>query len=125
MATGEDFRYPTTEGGQPDLPTRLMHRYLDRVMERAIVDPVVSQTFGLVLNLTNPPSTLFDPRILARVLLNRRPAPAAPPTATPFPARTLARERPHSAAVSNGDGATRPPPAPVLEGEAAGAGGVR
>jgi hypothetical protein len=32
LATGEDFRYPTTEGGRPGPIVKLTHRYLDRVV---------------------------------------------------------------------------------------------
>jgi hypothetical protein len=88
MATGEDFRYPTTEGGRPDCRARLVHRYLDQVTRRAMVDPTVNEAFGHVINMTRPPTALFRPGILARAL---RPGGAsaanAPPTATPYPGR--------------------------------------
>jgi hypothetical protein len=35
MATSEDLRYPWTEGARLGLPTRIMHRYADRVLEVA------------------------------------------------------------------------------------------
>jgi 2-polyprenyl-6-methoxyphenol hydroxylase-like FAD-dependent oxidoreductase len=86
MATGEDFRYPTTEGGRPGLRTRLTHRYLDRVMRAATTDPAVNHAFGEVMNLITPPTALFDPRVLVRVLRPRGGRDLdAPPTARPAP----------------------------------------
>jgi 2-polyprenyl-6-methoxyphenol hydroxylase-like FAD-dependent oxidoreductase len=84
LATGEDFRYPTTEGGRPGPIVKLTHRYLDRVVAVATVDEVVLDAFVSVVHLVRPPSTLFKPGILARVLRGpRRPLLTAPPTSTP------------------------------------------
>jgi 2-polyprenyl-6-methoxyphenol hydroxylase-like FAD-dependent oxidoreductase len=81
LATGEDFRYPTTEGGRPGPIVKLTHRYLDRVIAVATVDEVVLDAFVSVVHLVRPPSTLFRPGILARVLRGpRRPLLTAPPT---------------------------------------------
>jgi flavin-dependent dehydrogenase len=87
MATGEDLRYPTTEGARPDLQTRVMHRYLDRVLAAATHHPVVNQRFFQVLSMLAPPSTLFHPQVLLPALRRRRePAPAvAPPSPLPAP----------------------------------------
>jgi 2-polyprenyl-6-methoxyphenol hydroxylase-like FAD-dependent oxidoreductase len=84
LATGEDFRYPTTEGGRPSRLVKVLHRYLDRVIAVATVDEVVLDAFVNVVHLVRPPSTLFRPRILARVLRGpRRPLLTDPPTSTP------------------------------------------
>ena len=84
LATGEDFRYPTTEGGRPGPIVKLTHRYLDRVVAVATVDEVVLDAFVSVVHLVRPPSTLFKPGILARVLRGpRRPLLTAPPSSTP------------------------------------------
>lgn len=82
LATSEDFRFPTTEGGSPGPTTRLMHRYIDRVIATGTVDDVVLDTFIGVVHLIQPPSSLFHPSILARVLRGpRRPVLTAPPPA--------------------------------------------
>ena len=82
LATSEDYRFPTTEGGSPGAVTKLMHRYLDRVIAVATVDDVVLDVFIGVVHLVEPPSALFRPSILARVLRGpRREAPATPPRA--------------------------------------------
>jgi flavin-dependent dehydrogenase len=64
LATGEDFRHPTTEGGRPDLPTRLMHRYIDRLQLVATHSPAAHRALIEVLNLLRPPLSLLDPRLL-------------------------------------------------------------
>ncbi len=69
MATGDDFRWPTTEGGQPDLMTRLKQRYLDRVMTVASENAEVYQVLAQVFNFIKPPTALFSPKILAQVLM--------------------------------------------------------
>jgi len=72
MATSDDFRWSTTEGGKPDLMTRFMHKYLDRVMWLAGENPEVYKAFAEVLHLIKPPTTLFYPGILARALKLRK-----------------------------------------------------
>jgi flavin-dependent dehydrogenase len=82
LATSEDYRFPTTEGGSPGPMTRVMHRYIDRVIAVATVDNVVLDAFIGVVHLVEPPSALFRPPILARVLRGpRREASVAPPPA--------------------------------------------
>jgi 2-polyprenyl-6-methoxyphenol hydroxylase-like FAD-dependent oxidoreductase len=88
MATGEDLRYPTTEGARPGLATRLLQRYLDRVNMAATHHVGVNQAFGQVLNLLAPPRTLFRPDVMLPALLAARGSDddGTPPTTTRFPA---------------------------------------
>ena len=82
LATSEDYRYPTTVGGRPSAMTRLMHRYVNRVVAVATVDNVVLDAFIGVVHLIRPPSALFHPAIAARVIRGpRREAPSEPPPA--------------------------------------------
>ena len=83
LATSEDFRFPTTKGGRPGISMKLMHRYIDRVIAVGTVDDVVLDTFIGVVHLVQPPSALFRPSILARVL--RGPRREALPTPPPAP----------------------------------------
>lgn len=80
MATGEDFRYPTIEGKRPP-GTALLHRYLERVHFVARTDAVVCRTFFDVANMIKPPTALFHPKLLWRVLTggqkSNQPMPAA------------------------------------------------
>jgi 2-polyprenyl-6-methoxyphenol hydroxylase-like FAD-dependent oxidoreductase len=77
MATGEDLRYPWTEGARADLRTRVMHRYADRLLAVANGNPAVNTAFVNVVNLRDPPASLLRPRVLLPVLAGRR-APALP-----------------------------------------------
>ena len=68
VATGEDRRFPTTEGPRPNPATRLVQRYMDRVVAVATEDPQVFGAFSDVVNMLAPPRRLFRPAILRRVL---------------------------------------------------------
>jgi len=75
LATGEDFRWPTTTGGQPDRMTRLAHRYIEHVLDLIPDDWRISRTFFEVTHLVRHPMALFRPAIALRVvprLLSRR-----------------------------------------------------
>lgn len=82
LATGEDFRYPTTEGGRPNAVTRLMHGYLDRVVATSTTDPVVAGAFNKVVQMVARPTLLFHPEVVVRTL--RGPG-KAPSDAHPLP----------------------------------------
>jgi 2-polyprenyl-6-methoxyphenol hydroxylase-like FAD-dependent oxidoreductase len=90
MATSEDLRYPWTEGARLDLPTRMMHRYADRVLEVANGNSKVNTAFVNVVNLRHPPTSLLRPRVLLPVLTRRRAPPLTgpPTTSKPDPAST-------------------------------------
>jgi len=68
MATAEDFRWPTTQGGYPTLGTRLMHQYLDKVMLLAVESPDTYKVWAEVIHMKTPPAALFQPSILIRSL---------------------------------------------------------
>lgn len=70
LATGEDYRYPETVGGSPTRMTRFMHRYMDHVVELATRSVPVRKALLLAFNMLVPPTALFRPRVLFRVLLN-------------------------------------------------------
>ena len=78
LATGEDLRYPTTEGARPTLRTRLMHRYLNRLGPVATANRTVNAAFLEVANLVRPPTALFHPSVLLPTLRG-----AASPLRTP------------------------------------------
>jgi 2-polyprenyl-6-methoxyphenol hydroxylase-like FAD-dependent oxidoreductase len=85
VATGEDLRWPGTEGGSTSAADRLVRRYLARVVAQATVDPVVAGAFFDVVALLAEPTSLLRPALAARVLTRRVPAPAPTPPA-PLPA---------------------------------------
>lgn len=67
LTVGEDFRMPTTQGKKP-LGTDLINIYVNLVQRATHQDPIVYGAFLKVMNLMSPPSSLFHPRIVWRVL---------------------------------------------------------
>ncbi len=68
MATGEDFRWSATEGGKPDVISKVMQLYMDRLLLLQANSPEIHQLFSEVINLLKPPSAFFQPGILMQVL---------------------------------------------------------
>ncbi|WP_238361063.1 FAD-dependent oxidoreductase [Iningainema tapete] len=71
MATSDDFRWSTTQGGRPNLLIKLMHWYLDQVMHTASKNAEVYKVFAQVMHLLEPTTKLFQLNVLVQVLLNR------------------------------------------------------
>lgn len=67
LAVVEDFRYPETKGEKPPL-TDLINNYVAKVHKATQHDAVVYGQFLRVVNLMAPPTSLFSPGILVRVL---------------------------------------------------------
>lgn len=67
MATGEDFRYPTVPGQRP-AGTAFLHRFMQRVHYVARTDALVCRTFFEVANMLKPPTALFAPAVVWRLL---------------------------------------------------------
>lgn len=68
MATGEDLRYPGTEGDRPGLLARLVQKYVERIIAVLPLDEEIGTAFLKVNNLLEPPQSLLHPRLVARVL---------------------------------------------------------
>jgi 2-polyprenyl-6-methoxyphenol hydroxylase-like FAD-dependent oxidoreductase len=70
LAVGADFNFPTTQGKkQPG--TDLINAYITRLMKVSNHDAVVCLALMKVMNLLEPPASLFQPGILRRVLRGR------------------------------------------------------
>jgi 2-polyprenyl-6-methoxyphenol hydroxylase-like FAD-dependent oxidoreductase len=67
LAVGEDFRYPQTEGPKPPA-IGFINKYVGRVHRASLTDEVVCKAFLKVMSLLEPPTSLFHPRILWRVM---------------------------------------------------------
>jgi 2-polyprenyl-6-methoxyphenol hydroxylase-like FAD-dependent oxidoreductase len=67
MATGEDLRWASTQGGQPSAVTRLTQRYMDAIITLMARSPRASRAFMEVWHLLAPPATLFHPSLVALV----------------------------------------------------------
>ena len=70
MATGEDYRYREVVGGSPTPLNRFMHRYMDHVIQLSTRTVAVRRVLMRAFNILAPPTALFHPRVLFRVLLN-------------------------------------------------------
>jgi 2-polyprenyl-6-methoxyphenol hydroxylase-like FAD-dependent oxidoreductase len=68
-ATGEDFRYPQVEGVRPP-GIKLILWYGAKLQLATQRDAEVYRAFLYVMNLMCPPTSLFHPRIIGRVLWN-------------------------------------------------------
>jgi 2-polyprenyl-6-methoxyphenol hydroxylase-like FAD-dependent oxidoreductase len=67
LATGADFRFPTTEGQRPRV-SHLISPYMETLFRAGDDDPVIRHQVGYVLNLLKLPPALFAPHIVARVV---------------------------------------------------------
>jgi 2-polyprenyl-6-methoxyphenol hydroxylase-like FAD-dependent oxidoreductase len=68
LSTGEDYRYRDAQGGAPNRMTRFMHGYVDRVLSLSTRDAEVRRRFLEVQGMLKPPSELFKPGVVARVI---------------------------------------------------------
>ena len=68
LATGEDLRYPGTEGHR-SLRTRFFNWYIRRVIGLTASNPHVAAAFFQVWHLLKPLKSLFEPRIVRAVLI--------------------------------------------------------
>ena len=68
MATSDDFRWETTEGGKPDKMTRFMHKYMDEVMLLSVHQPEAYKVLAEVIHMVKQPTALFAPGIIFGVL---------------------------------------------------------
>jgi 2-polyprenyl-6-methoxyphenol hydroxylase-like FAD-dependent oxidoreductase len=70
LTTGEDFRYLEAAGKRPP-GTALLHWYTKRMHERSADDEALALSFYRVMNMIDPPSALFRPWVMARILRSR------------------------------------------------------
>ena len=86
LATGEDCRYRMTEGAAAGLGDRLMHRYMDRLVELTTRDADVRDTLLRAFHMLTPLTSILRPRVAWRVLLSGRAAGVKPiPVESPSP----------------------------------------
>lgn len=67
LAVGEDFRFAETTGPKP-AGIDFINKYVARVHQATLKDEVVCKAFLKVMSLLEPPTSLFHPRILWRVM---------------------------------------------------------
>lgn len=73
LAVGADLAIDHVPGPRP-LPVRLVNRWITRVFRAAATDAVVARRFLEVMHLLKPPTALFAPGVVWRVLRHRGPA---------------------------------------------------
>ena len=71
LSIGLDFQFPGTKGKKP-FGTDLINAYFDRVQKATHRDVVVHSAFLQVMNMTEPPTSLFKPGIVLRSLFVRK-----------------------------------------------------
>jgi hypothetical protein len=71
MAVGADFRFPGTVGKKA-ASVDFVNAYVARVHRATHHDPLVLKEFLKVMNLMQPPASLFHPRVMLRVLSSGR-----------------------------------------------------
>lgn len=67
MATGEDFRYPEVEAERP-LGYPILEWMMGRLHHAVARDRVLAKQFLLAMHMMQPPTSLFAPRFLWRIL---------------------------------------------------------
>ncbi len=90
LSTGEDLRFPTTTGMNVDLTTRLMHRYLDRLLPAVLQDLRLVEIYLQVFGMLARPTALLAPRVLAAAVRAGPPDPSVPASSAPPPVRPRA-----------------------------------
>jgi 2-polyprenyl-6-methoxyphenol hydroxylase-like FAD-dependent oxidoreductase len=80
FATSEDSRWPGTAGAVRSGKVRMLHWYVDRVIDAIPTHPAVYRRFQAAQHMTRSPAVLFEPPVLAavaaRALCAQRPAAA-------------------------------------------------
>lgn len=67
LGVGPDFEFPETTGPRPS-GSRIAGWYVGRLQRRARRDPVLTEALTQVIHFEQPPSSLFHPRVMWRVL---------------------------------------------------------
>jgi len=98
LTTGEDLRWPATQGGKITPKVRFMHWYIEQVIRLIPESQEVFRRFQEVNHMMKPPTALFRPAVLGPVLRQAfgprrravpqaQAAPAADPTTSAVTAR--------------------------------------
>ena len=68
MATGEDLRWSTTEGEQPQWWMRTLQRYLKKVLTLTDQSPAIHKRVWHVQHMASSPATLLHPEVVGPVI---------------------------------------------------------
>lgn len=94
LTTGEDLRWPATQGGKITAKVRFMHWYIEQVIRLIPTSEDVFHRFQEVNHMLKPPTALFHPAVLGQVLRQAfggsRKQPAVQPQKAPAVAKNPA-----------------------------------
>lgn len=68
ITTGQDIRFPGATGPKAPLAGRMTHLYVDRLSRTAMSSEAVMRALFAVMSLDAPPTALFRPAIVKRVI---------------------------------------------------------
>ncbi len=68
LTTGEDMRWPETQGGTVTAKVKFMHWYLEQVIQLIPQSEEVFRRFQEVNHMLKSPAALFHPKVLGPVL---------------------------------------------------------
>jgi hypothetical protein len=71
LAIASDLSLPEVDG-ERSLLTRLSNAWVEHILQAAEDDAYVAEAFGSVTDLLAPPTVLMQPRLIWRVVKNRR-----------------------------------------------------
>ncbi|HEY0514497.1 MAG TPA: 2-polyprenyl-6-methoxyphenol hydroxylase-like oxidoreductase [Thermoanaerobaculia bacterium] len=91
LTTGEDLRWPATQGGKITPKVRLMHWYIEQVIRLIPQSEEVFRRFQEVNHMLKAPTALFHPAVLGPVLRQAFLPKRAPKQPAPVPARATHR----------------------------------
>lgn len=72
LATAQDSRFPTTEGGLPEQKSNLLTWYTKRLLMKTNSDTILHTTLMEVVHLLKSPLVLYHPSVIFRVLQRHR-----------------------------------------------------
>ena len=70
LGTSEDMRWPTTTGKRPDLITRMVQNYAQKVLRLAPKSTIATKSFLQMMHMVKPPTIIFHPTILLQLIKN-------------------------------------------------------
>jgi flavin-dependent dehydrogenase len=69
LATGEDFRWPTTKGQRPNLLVRVIQRYADSILYLSPHSKLAAKSFQEMMQMVRSPLILFHPTIMLQLII--------------------------------------------------------
>jgi len=68
ISKNEDLRWDSTEGAKKTFLLSLMHKFMNKVIRIATVNPVVTEAFIGILHMSKSPLELFKPKVIKQII---------------------------------------------------------